>query len=297
MDKIERYINVTTAQHSCTSEVRNISKHQKRPILVSEEEYLTLLKQNRTLALVKNMIEHRLNKKTNGKMFNIVTATWNPISGCLYNCNYCWARDLATTKLKNSQRYSKGFKPCLNQKEFSVRFDKDDLIFVSDMGDMFADFTPESWIEKVLNHVRQFPDTDFLFMTKNPRRYLDLLPSIPKNAILGATIETNIDEIVLTDKVSKAPLPSVRFEAMKELDWDRKLVSIEPILDFDLDIFAEWMKDINPIVVYVGYDNYEHKLREPTLKETTELLKRLPETSLIIRKTIRPAWYESNNLS
>jgi hypothetical protein len=64
-----------------------------------------------------------------------------------------------------------------------------------------------------------------------------------------------------------------------------------------LDIFAEWMKDINPIVVYVGYDNYEHKLREPTLKETTELLKRLPETSLIIRKTIRPAWYESNNLS
>lgn len=266
-------------------------------MLVSEEEYLTLLKQNRTLALVKNMIEHRLNKKTNGKMFNIVTATWNPISGCLYNCNYCWARDLATTKLKNSQRYSKGFKPCLNQKELSVRFDKDDLIFVSDMGDMFADFTPESWIKKVLNYVRQFPDTDFLFMTKNPRRYLDLLPSIPKNAILGATIETNIDEIVLTDKVSKAPLPSVRFEAMKELDWDRKLVSIEPILDFDLDIFAEWMEDINPIVVYVGYDNYEHKLREPTLKETIELLKKLPETSLIIRKTIRPAWYEGNHLS
>ena len=71
-------------------------------------------------------------------------------------------------------------------------------------------------------------------MTKNPDRYLSLLPYIPKNAILGATIETTNDEIVQTDKISSAPLPSERYEAMKALDWDRKIVSIEPILDFDL---------------------------------------------------------------
>ncbi len=57
------------------------------------------------------MIENSLNKKTKRKMFNIVTATWNPISGCLYNCVYCWARELAITKLRNTQRYAKGFKP------------------------------------------------------------------------------------------------------------------------------------------------------------------------------------------
>lgn len=266
--------------------------HQEILKAISEEECLSLLKQKRSLSLVKNMIERRLNKKTNGKMFNIVTVTWNPISGCLYDCNYCWARDLATTKLKNSQRYSKGFKPSLNEKELSVRFDKGDLVFVSDMGDMFADFTPESWIKRVFDHIKQFPDADFLFMTKNPRRYLNLLPYIPKNAILGATIETNIDEIVQTDRVTKAPLPSDRYEAMKAIVWDRKLVSVEPILDFDLNTFAKWIEDISPIVVYVGYDNYEHKLREPTLEQTTELLNKLPETSLVIRKTIRPAWFE-----
>jgi protein gp37 len=114
------------------------------------------------------MIEHSLNKKNHGKMFSIVTATWNPISGCLFNCNYCWAKDLALTKLKNAKRYSKGFKPSLNESEFKVRFGKGDLIFVSDMGDMFADFIPTEWIVKVLDHIRQFPKADFLFMTKNP---------------------------------------------------------------------------------------------------------------------------------
>ena len=229
-------------------------------------------------------------------MFNIVTATWNPITGCVYNCNYCWARDLATTKLKNSHRYSQGFKPSLNEKEFNSKFGKGDLIFVSDMGDMFGDFTPVRWIRQVLDHIRQFPEADFLFMTKNPKRYLELLPQIPENTILGATIETTSDEIVQTDKLSSAPLPSKRYEAMKALDWNRKIVSVEPILDFDLNTFSKWIEDINPFLVYVGYDNYNHKLREPTLGQTIELMNRLSEISLVIRKTIRPAWFESNQL-
>jgi DNA repair photolyase len=242
------------------------------------------------------MIEHLLTKKTNGKMFNIVTATWNPISGCLYNCNYCWARDLALTKLKNSHRYSKGFKPSLNEKEFRVKFGKGDLIFVSDMGDMFGDFILDKWIKQVFDHIRQFPEADFLFMTKNPARYGELLPYIPENAILGATIETTCDEIVQIDNVSNAPLPTSRSEAMKALDWKKKMVSIEPILDFDLNKFSGWIEDINPFIVYVGYDNYCHKLREPTLEKTTELIDTLKETSLVIRKTIRPAWFEEKQL-
>jgi DNA repair photolyase len=228
-------------------------------------------------------------------MFSIVTATWNPISGCLYNCNYCWAKNLALTKLKTSKRYVNGFKPSLNDSEFKAKFRKGDLIFVADMGDMFADFTPEKWIKQVLDHIRQFPEADFLFMTKNPRRYLELLPFIPNNAILGATIETNIDSIISQDKVSCAPLPSERAKAMKALDWKRKIVSVEPILQFDLEIFSKWIEDIDPFIVYVGYDNYSHKLREPTLKQTTDLLNTLSDNSLIIRKTIRPSWSETSS--
>ena len=162
-------------------------------------------------------------------MFNIVTETWNPVSGCLYECNYCWARELALTKLKNSQRYSKGFKPSLNETEFKKTFGKGDLIFVSDMGDLFGAFIPKEWIQKVLEHISNFPEATFLFMTKNPKRYFDFLSEIPTNTILGATIETNIDEIAQTDKISKAPSQSERYKAMKTLNWEKKIVSIEPI--------------------------------------------------------------------
>ena len=242
------------------------------------------------------MIEQNLNQKKHGRMFSIVTGTWNPISGCLFNCNYCWAKDLAITKLKNTKRYSKGFTPSLNETEFKVNFAKGDLIFVSDMGDMFADFIRSEWIMQVFSHISKFPEADFLFMTKNPKRYVDLLPHIPKNAILGATIETTNDEIIQVDKVSNAPLPSQRYKAMKELVWERKIVSIEPVLDFNLNTFVGWIEDINPFLVYIGYDNYCHKLREPTLKQTTELMQNLSRTSLVIRKTIRPAWFEDNQL-
>ena len=112
------------------------------------------------------MIENTLNKKAKGKMFNIVTATWNPISGCLYNCNYCWARDLAITKLKNTQRYSKGFKPNLNENEFSLRFAKGDLVFVSDMGDLFANFVPDNWIKKVIKSAEREDQGNLIQISK-----------------------------------------------------------------------------------------------------------------------------------
>lgn len=225
-------------------------------------------------------------------MFSIVTSTWNPISGCLYDCKYCWAKNLALTKLKTTKRYANGFKPSLNTPEFRVNFGRGDLVFVGDMSDMFAPFIQDNWIKQVLDHIKRFPEADFLFMTKNPKRYLELLPFIPQNAILGATIETNIDSIIAQDKVSAAPPPSERAEAMKNLDWDRKIVSIEPILHFDLDLLVNWITDIDPFIVYIGYDNYCNQLREPTMQKTLSLIDQLSESALVIKKTIRPAWLE-----
>jgi DNA repair photolyase len=272
--------------------VSQIVTLSEKKLNVSEEDYLSLLKKNHNLTLIKNTLESILNKKTKGKMFNIVSRTWNPVTGCLYNCNYCWARNLAITKLQNSHRYLKGFKPSLNEAEFRSKFGKGDLVFVSDMGDLFGDFIPDKWIARVLDKISDSPEADFLLMTKNPQRYYDFLHCIPKNAILGVTIETNNDEIVQIDKVSTAPLPSERYNSMKNLAWDRKLVSIEPILDFDLKIFKQWIEDIYPFLLYVGYDNYGHKLREPIMKNTLNLISVISENTLVIKKTIRPAWFE-----
>lgn len=271
----------------------DIATPDEKRMAISEEDCFLMLKRNRNLAAIKNTLENILNRRTKGKMFNIVSGTWNPVSGCLYNCNYCWARNLATTKLHNSHRYVNGFNPNFNETEFRSRFGKGDLVFVSDMGDLFGAFIPSEWILRVLNQVSKFPDADFLFMTKNPQRYHEFLPSMPKNTILGTTIETNIDEIIQTDKISTAPLPSERYGCMKDLDWDRKMVSIEPILDFDLKTFSQWIENIYPFLVYVGYDNYNHKLREPNLKDTLNLIRTISKDMLVIKKTIRQAWFEN----
>jgi hypothetical protein len=170
------------------------------------------------------------------------------------------------------------------------------VVFVADMGDMFCAGVPDEWIVRVIEHIRGFPNTYFLFLTKNPERYRDFVDIIPNNVILGATIETDKDEIYLEHNISGAPLPSLRYKAMKALNWDLKFVSIEPILDFDLENFVKWIKDINPFMVYVGYDNYKYKLPEPQLSKTEGLINELSRFTLVVKKTIRKAWFEKGSL-
>lgn len=263
-------------------------------ITIPRDEYLQLTKGNKNLLLVKTVFEQVLNGgKPKGKMFNIVTKTWNPVTGCLHQCNYCWARDLATTKLRNSHRYEDGFNPRINLPEFQTKFKAGEIIFVSDMGDLFGNFIPAEWIQRVLEFTLHFPKTLFLFLTKNPTRYGEFLSKMPDNAILGATIETNRDQKLLDDRISKAPPPSTRYTAMRNLNWDKKFISVEPVLDFDLDVLSRWIKEIFPFLVYVGYDNYNHRLAEPPQEKTLKLIDALSKTTLVVKKTIRHAWFET----
>ena len=267
----------------------------KRVVFLTEDELAELLVEFERLKKIKNFAEYILNTKNGSRMFNIISRTWNPVTGCEHFCIYCWARRLALTKLRNTERYKNGFRPRINPSEFTKKFNGG-VVFVSDMGDLFGDFIYSEWILKVIDYIKKFPDTYFLFLTKNPWRYHEFIDRFPPNAILGATIETNRDDIYLKYRISKAPVPSDRYQAMKNLDWDMKFISIEPILDFDLDIFADWIREIGPIMVYVGYDNYNWKLPEPPMSKTLELIKRLSEFTLVIKKTIRRSWHESKSL-
>jgi len=259
--------------------------------VLHESEYHAFYDELKRLRALKSVFESVANfKGRRDRMFNVVSETWNPITGCFHECRYCWAMRRAL-RLRKVDRYKNGFIPNLNEKELSRKF-KGGLIFVSDMGDMWGEWVISEWIRNVLDHIRKYPDTFFLFMTKNPARYSEFIDEMPENTILGATIETNRDDLYLEKSISKAPLPSRRYHAMKNLNWDKKFIAIEPILDFDLNVFAKWIKDINPFMVYVGYDNYNYKLPEPPLRKTEELIKLLSDFTLVIRKTMRPAWFE-----
>jgi protein gp37 len=214
-------------------------------------------------------------------MFDNITKTWNPVVGCLHNCTYCWARRLAETKLKDVERYRDGFKPKLVEKELSKRFYKQ-YVFVSDMGDLFGEWVPEEWITKVIDAIKESPSSNFLFLTKNPEKYLKYVKLYPENLVLGATIETNRNYAV-----SEAPTPAERYKAIVELPYKNKLVSIEPIMDFDLETLVQWIRDIRPRQVHVGYDNYNKHLPEPPLSKTKQLMDQLSKFTRVKTLTLR----------
>lgn len=134
--------------------------------------------------------------------------------------------------------------------------------------------------------LRSKPDSRFLFLTKNPRRYHEFREGLTENMILGATIETN-----RAYKLTKAPTPRERYEAMKKLSWKRRAIVIEPILDFDIE-FIDWIREISLESVYVGYDNYHNKLPEPRLNKTEMLVNELRQITDVTAKSLRKALYE-----
>jgi protein gp37 len=225
------------------------------------------------------------------RMFPQITKTWNPVKGCLHQCYYprgCWAYQLATGKLKSSDRYKDGFTPRLIEEELSRNFGKNQFIFVADMGDLFGNWVPAEWVVKIVEAIKRAdPSNRFLFLTKNPKRYRMFTHVFPPNVVLGATIETNRNLRSLG--ITSAPDPIERYDWMRVLAWKSKAVAIEPIIDFDLEIFVKMVRDIDPEVVWVGYDNWHCRLPEPSLKKTLALIEELEKFTCVVKKTLREA--------
>ncbi len=179
-----------------------------------------------------------------------------------------------------------GFRPTLVEWRLKQRMRKHEFIFVSDMGDMWGDWVPKEWIERVLKTLRWKPDASYFFLTKNPRRYREFRGLFTDNMVLGATIETN-----RVYNLSRAPTPKERFEEMSRMEWKHKAIVIEPILDFDSE-FVSWIRKIQPETVHVGYDNYNCRLPEPRLSKTETLVEELRQFTQVETRGLRKAWFE-----
>lgn len=196
--------------------------------------------------------------KQKGNMYPFVTHTWNPIRGkCPHDCVYCYMKVHPQPELDFAD------------KEMETNLGTGYFIFVGSSTDMWAYGVWAHWILRTLKHICRYPLNHYLFQSKNPSRFELFIPFMPSDFILGTTIETNRDY-----EVSIAPTPEARMLAMRDLPRPT-MVSIEPIMDFDLDILVQWITGIKPLFVSVGADSKGHNLPEPDSGKTKALLEEL----------------------
>ena len=123
-----------------------------------------------------------------------VDATWNPVTGCLHGCEYCYARRIAErfgTHKKYERPYDPvldvpirrvrtkpepypyGFQPTFHKYRLDepARWTKPRNIFVCSMADLFGDWVPDEWIDDVIKATQRALQHRYLFLTKNPERY------------------------------------------------------------------------------------------------------------------------------
>ena len=156
-----------------------------------------------------------------------------------------------------------------------------EFVFVCDMGDI--SFCSDEYLERIAKRMRQESDRTFLVQSKNPATFSRV--KWPRNVVLGTTIETNRDDLCAA--ISTAPPPSQRFADLLAIEHAVKMVTIEPVMDFDLDTLASWVEQIHPRMVWLGYQNHGKDLPAPPMEKVRELHWRLSQLHIpVVLKSV-----------
>lgn len=142
--------------------------------------------------------------------------TWNPITGCLHGCWYCYAKKLFT-------RFGRSFEPIFHPERLNepLELKIPSKIFCCSVSDLFAPWTNPEWREQVLKIIEKSQSLGlghiFQLLTKQPQ-FIDFNYKFPDNVWVGVTV-TNKTEVVNID-------------LLKRVNAKVKFVSFEPLLDW-----------------------------------------------------------------
>lgn len=211
-------------------------------------------------------------KKSTGNMYPWVTHMHTHLGGeCLHRCGYCYVQ---TNPHGVHPRYKGEIR--LIESELKVNYGARKTIFIEHMNDLFAEGIPSEIIEPILHHTRIFPRNRYVFQTKNPKRGATFLKQFPADFMMGTTIESN-----RLYKDTKAPKPEERYAGLKLFEGHETFLTIEPIMDFDLEVLLAWLKDLWPSFINIGADSKRCNLPEPPKYKIDALLRDIKQTTTI----------------
>jgi len=152
--------------------------------------------------------------------------TWNPITGCLNGCPYCYARKIA-------MRFTGHFNPALHVDRLGepAKLRKQSIIFADSMSDFWGRGVKQEWRNSVYEAMKQAPQHKFILLTKQPQNIRDA-KKIPENVWVGVSVTTFGDRwriATLLTKIQK-----------------RILVSLEPLLT---DNISSYVFTVNWVIV------------------------------------------------
>ncbi|MBA7643337.1 hypothetical protein ES703_51061 [subsurface metagenome] len=235
------------------------------------------------------------------------THTWNPFVGCEFDCVYCgpsFKRQLkrvgGNPQVTQGSRHpntlgGKGgctlcsiYAPHYHVERLSNNsIPRSSIVFVFGTGDIH--FCDPDFVRKTLAILikRSNPRQQYYFQSKNPECLKQYIGEYPENSILLTTIETNRDAGY--DRISRAPKPSKRFKDFLELDYPRKVLTVEPIMDFDLAEFSNWIVEFNEqgslLYVWLGFNSKSAQVSipEPSEDKVIQLIDQLSQQGVQVK--------------
>ena len=214
--------------------------------------------------------------------------TINPITGCLNDCPYCYARRFSK-RLTGRYGYpaDDAFKPTFHPEKVEDIVNlsgSPKKVFLDSMGDWFSPGVDRAWIDKVLRAIRLKPYDAFMVLTKFPERIDDLMDTsdLPHNLWMGVSVtqQNEVHKIAdLTDLhgnihkfVSFEPLHGLIEADLKGVEWviigsetGRRKGKILPQATWIWAIIDEAKSRGTPVYVKENVNSetcYEFKLKE-----------------------------------
>ena len=162
--------------------------------------------------------------------------SWNPVTGCLHGCQYCYAREIAN---RYPSGFPIGFEPLFHHERLTAplntRLPNDPTpeqrrVFVCSMADLYGNWVPDDWIQQVHTAMLDAPWWEYLLLTKYPKRYVGL--DLPSSAWVGTSVDEQKRVSLAQDAFSKIDNVKVKWLSLEPLR--------EPLVFDDLSMF-DWI--------------------------------------------------------